>query len=218
MMVSDPSARRTAWTGLDALRLLIVLSMIVATMITWSSTSLPRADAQSPIMVSIPVGSANATTGAPGFAPDRITVVIGVNNTITWTNDDTRNHTVTSLVIPTGATPFDSKNFRPGTTYTVTLTTPGLYRYGCTYHAWMAGSIDVVAANGSASSSSSSVMTSQTPGASSFPTVYLLVAVLVVVAVALVAVTRLRSRPGQSGSAAPAAAPANAMYDRLFLR
>ena len=41
------------------------------------------------------------------FSPDNVTVVIGVNNTVMWTNDDVALHTVTSSSVPAGAQSFN---------------------------------------------------------------------------------------------------------------
>ncbi len=76
------------------------------------------------------------------FSPVTITVVVGVNNTITWTNDDTVIHNVDFSTVPTGSTVAagtTSPNMKNGQTYTITLTTPGTYTYACDYHAWMRG-------------------------------------------------------------------------------
>ena len=43
----------------------------------------------------IPQG-AEANTAVPGYSPATITVVIGVNNTVQWTNNDVAPHTVTA--------------------------------------------------------------------------------------------------------------------------
>ena len=82
------------------------------------------------------------------FAPVSITVVVGVNNTIVWTNDDTAIHNVDFQSGPTGATlPPTSVNVSHGqSTPAITLTVPGTYTYVCDYHAWMKGTITVVAA------------------------------------------------------------------------
>ena len=97
----------------------------------------------STVKVSIPSGSGNPSN-PPGYAPDKITLVIGVNNTVTWSNEDTAAHTVTSSAVPTGATSFNSGNMNAGTTFTYTFTVPGTYQYGCSYHSWMLGTITVV--------------------------------------------------------------------------
>jgi plastocyanin len=75
-----------------------------------------------------------------GFVPDAVTLVMGVNNTVTWTNNDSVDHTVTAL---DGS--FNSHNMQPGAAYTFTFPHPGTYSYGCEYHPWMKGTIIVKA-------------------------------------------------------------------------
>jgi plastocyanin len=87
--------------------------------------------------VSIVYGSA-ANTTSTYYSPPTITVVIGVNNTVTWLNNDIAPHTVTA---DDGA--FDSGNLNPGQTWTHVFTTPGTYTYHCKYHLWMHGTIIV---------------------------------------------------------------------------
>ncbi len=118
-----------------------------ATSTTSSSTSSTTSTAGSSlnaVQVSIPNGS-GSPSGAPGFAPDNFTVVIGVNNTVTWTNNDsTASHTVQSSSVPIGATAFNSGNMVQGATFTYTFTVPGTYDYYCAYHSWMKGVITVI--------------------------------------------------------------------------
>ena len=92
--------------------------------------------------VSIPTG-ASSPNAAPGYAPDKITVIIGVNNTVAWTNNDSVDHTVTSVSVPTGATSFDSGIMAAGATFTQTFTVPGTYQYHCSLHSWMTGTVTV---------------------------------------------------------------------------
>ena len=87
--------------------------------------------------VSILKGSGSDVSSA-GYFPVNAVVVIGVNNTINWTNDDSALHTATST---DGA--ISSGDLRPGQSYTVTLSTPGTYSYSCVYHSWMHGTIAV---------------------------------------------------------------------------
>jgi len=67
-----------------------------------------------------------------------IHVVIGVNNTVMWTNNDGTVHTVTST---TGV--FDSGYLNPGQSWTYTFTKDGTYQYHCTLHNWMTGTVIV---------------------------------------------------------------------------
>ena len=111
--------------------------------------------------VTIPAGAGTPPSGYSGgkttfgYSPDAITVVIGKNNTVFWTNDDSAPHTVTSDT----AGMFDSGSTGPltsqGGTYQYTFTTPGTYTYHCSFHAWMQGTVKVLAGTGTGSSSNS---------------------------------------------------------------
>ena len=90
------------------------------------------------------------------FSPESITVVMGVNNTVQWTNQDSVQHTV--VVCPVGggqlcsplAAVASSSILSPGDTYEVILNGTGVYHYYCSIHsATMRGSISVVAGNSS---------------------------------------------------------------------
>jgi len=89
------------------------------------------------------LNGASADQSAPGFGPDTVTVVVGVNNTIVWTNNDVAAHTVTSTTIPSGAKAFNSALMAPNAVYWQTLTVPGTYHYICSLHGWMKGTIIV---------------------------------------------------------------------------
>jgi plastocyanin len=91
-------------------------------------------------MVSIVQGSGANASIAQSYSPDPVTVVIGVNNTVTWTNDDSAPHTVTA---DDGS--FNSGNIAPTGTFTFTFTTPGTYKYHCIYHPWMVATLVVKA-------------------------------------------------------------------------
>jgi plastocyanin len=134
--------RRLAF-GTGALSVLVLFGVVFA---------LPFANAQPAVSVAILSGAGGGASHT-GFSPDSLTVVVGVNNTITWTNDDTVAHTVTSLSVPVGATAFDSGQLAPGKgmpwqtpageNFTQTFTVPGTYQYHCTQHAWMTGTVIV---------------------------------------------------------------------------
>jgi nitrite reductase (NO-forming) len=82
-------------------------------------------------------------TTSPGYSPAVVHLVIGVNNTVTWTNFDSIPHTVTST---TNA--FDSGNINAGESFTYTFATAGTYQYYCVYHTWMKGTVVVLAKAG----------------------------------------------------------------------
>ncbi len=76
-----------------------------------------------------------------GFSPYVIKLVLGVNATVTWTNDDTVDHTVTS---DTGYAGFNSGILVPGQAFTFTFKAAGNYTYGCEFHPLMRGTVIVL--------------------------------------------------------------------------
>ncbi|HKT22702.1 MAG TPA: cupredoxin domain-containing protein, partial [Nitrososphaerales archaeon] len=74
------------------------------------------------------------------FNPPVVTVIIGKNNTVTWDNQDSFTHTVTST---DGS--FNSGDIKAGATWTYTFGSAGNYSYYCIYHsAWMKGTVIVL--------------------------------------------------------------------------
>jgi len=102
-----------------------------------STSSSSTASGAPGVPVSIQAGSAvNSTTTY--YSPATLTVVIGVNNTVTWANNDDATHTVTA---DDGS--FDSGFLNQGQTWSYTFTTPGTYSYHCSIHLWMKGTVIV---------------------------------------------------------------------------
>ncbi|HUK80080.1 MAG TPA: plastocyanin/azurin family copper-binding protein [Nitrososphaerales archaeon] len=120
-----------------------------ATTVTTSTTSSTTLASTSPQIaaVMIPAGTSTnkSSLGNLGYYPNSITVVTGINNTITWTNNITVTHTVISLSVPSGTQPFTDENLDPGSSFLVTLTVPGTYKYHRTIHPWMMRTIVVLA-------------------------------------------------------------------------
>jgi plastocyanin len=85
-----------------------------------------------------PTGAADQIT----FSSQNVTVIIGQNNTVQWTNQDSADHTVTND--PGDSITFNSGAIAPGAKYEYVFTTPGVYPYYCTFHpGWMKGQITV---------------------------------------------------------------------------
>src|SRR6266571_4467129 len=79
----------------------------------------------------------NAMSAAIPYSPATFTVAVG--RMVTWINLDRTAHTVTSTV----AGQFDSGSISTGQTWTWTFTQTGTYRYYCTYHPMMTGTVIV---------------------------------------------------------------------------
>lgn len=115
-----------------------ILTMTVASLML----TIPSASAET--MVSLPEGSS-----VPGceetnecYIPYEVNVPVG--ETVTWSNDDTAAHTVTSGSIADGTSGvFDSSLFMAGTTFSHTFEEGGTYPYFCVVHPWMLGVVMV---------------------------------------------------------------------------
>ncbi|MFI1202636.1 cupredoxin family copper-binding protein [Streptomyces sp. NPDC020883] len=74
------------------------------------------------------------------FAFSPATLKIKVGTKVTWTNQDTDTHTVTS----TGSGgPLHSPALATQATYSYTFTKPGTYAYLCTIHPFMTATVEV---------------------------------------------------------------------------
>ena len=110
----------------------------------WMIATLIIEAAPEPVTISIPEGS-----GAPGceetdecYLPFEVTIDAGT--VVSWSNDDTAAHTVTSgLVAEGGDGIFDSSLFAAGTTFEVTFNDAGTFDYFCQVHPWMVGIVNV---------------------------------------------------------------------------
>ncbi len=91
-----------------------------------------------------PPAPATAAVSLAGKAFNPSSVTVAVGGTVTWTNNDSMPHNVTSA---SGA--FRSTTLQPGQVFTFTFTAPGTYPYSCTLHGGMNGTVIVPAANGS---------------------------------------------------------------------
>jgi len=104
----------------------------------------PQMTGPTTVEVSMPTG-----TSVPGceetnrcFNP--ATVSVDVGGTVTWSNDDTAAHTVTSGTSADGPNGiFDSSLFMAGTTFSHTFDDAGTYDYFCMVHPWMIGEVVV---------------------------------------------------------------------------
>lgn len=95
-------------------------------------------------------GSAAAVPAAPaagdtvvtikGFAFSPAALVVKAGATVTWTNQDTDAHTVTSQG---SGGPLTSAALSTGQSYSYRFTTPGTYAYLCTIHPFMTATVTV---------------------------------------------------------------------------
>jgi plastocyanin len=86
-------------------------------------------------------GEAQVTMRNRTFQPAEITVAPGT--TVTWTNDDSFAHTVTSGTRGSPTDLFDSGNVAGGESFSFTFDQPGTYPYFCRIHSGMDGTVIV---------------------------------------------------------------------------
>jgi plastocyanin len=75
------------------------------------------------------------------FDPQDVTVTAGTK--VTWTNNDSAGHTITSGTSGNPSGLFDSGNVAPGQTFSFVFDTPGTYNYYSSYDQGMAGTVIV---------------------------------------------------------------------------
>lgn len=94
--------------------------------------------------------SSGGTTGASSggnavmikdfkFAPTELKVKSGTK--VTWTNEDSAAHTATAD--DGAAAKFDSKDMSKGKTFSFTFAKAGTYKYHCSIHTYMTGTVTV---------------------------------------------------------------------------
>ena len=71
------------------------------------------------------------------YVPSRISIKAG--ESVSWLNDDSAFHSVTSGVYGSATVLFDSGYMDPGDIFFYTFDQPGEFVYHCTLHEWMEG-------------------------------------------------------------------------------
>ena len=131
------------------MKTLAIGSFFVLFAIVSGIATIPSSYAESTASVSIPLGTGvlGCETTNECFIPFEVTVDIG--GVVTWSNDDTTGHTVTSgadFSADDVGTDFDSSLFFGGSTFEATFDTAGEFPYFCQVHPWMIGTVTVQAA------------------------------------------------------------------------
>jgi plastocyanin len=106
------------------------------------------------VLATAPVRGADHSVAIQDFAFGPADLTVAVGDTVTWTNNDSAPHTVTSS---SGPTSFDSGNLATGGTFSFTFDTAGTYAYFCEIHPDMTGTITVTAAAATTAPSASAV-------------------------------------------------------------
>lgn len=125
------------------IRLFAIFGLLVLGVISGSPELISSTQAQSTV---------NVTINNYAFAPQNITVVMGVNNTLTWTNMQSGiQHTVTA---DDGS--WTSATLSTGQSFTHTFLSAGTFTYHCSLHTYMKGTVRVLASGSPSTSTSGS--------------------------------------------------------------
>jgi plastocyanin len=130
--------RKLILAGVLFLALTLILSACSGTATTPTSTP---AATPTPIATSTPTSTpitGQASVNISNFAYVPPTLTVSVGTTVTWTNNDSVAHTVTS-----NDNLFDSGNLATGATFSYTFEQKGTFNYHCTIHPFMTGKIIV---------------------------------------------------------------------------
>lgn len=150
-MVSSPESRMSISTALVVIIIVVIIAIGVVAFISLSNKHPTTTQSPTTVQVVIEPGAFKPPTNWNNshivsdqyYNPSIITVVIGVNNTVLWKNEDSVAHTVYSDKTPAGASAFNSGQIASGSGYTYTFTVPGTYEYYCAIHPWMGGIVIV---------------------------------------------------------------------------
>lgn len=113
-----------------------VLAICALALSAACGSSSPTQSTPQPTAVAVSIVANARTLANNAYAPGTATVTAG--STVTWTNNDTLTHTVSS---DTGA--FESGSLVPGAKFSFTFQTRGTFAYHCAPHPSMVGSVVV---------------------------------------------------------------------------
>ena len=113
------------------------LALVAAIALTAACSS-----AAAPATSAPAAGGASAAIDISGFAFATTALEVTKGTTVTWSNKDGTTHHVTSGTPPTGDGKFDG-TVAPGATFRFTFNDAGTFKYFCSIHTTMTGTITV---------------------------------------------------------------------------
>ena len=114
---------------------LTLLALMIVSACGAASGDLPTSNATAPASAA-PAGMASISIKGFSYAPQTLTVPVGT--TVTWKNLDDEPHTVRGADEQIRSNALDQDE-----TYSVKFDKPGTYKYGCSIHPKMSGTIVV---------------------------------------------------------------------------
>lgn len=122
------------------MRRLAIASLALATCVGLAGCSSSSTNTQAPTVATAPSAAPSTSSRSVSiqnmaFGPDKISIPAGAK--VTWTNQDSVEHTVTfdSASIPS------SGNLPNGASFSATFDSPGTFSYHCAIHPGMTGTV-----------------------------------------------------------------------------
>ncbi len=122
----------------------VVLALIAVAVFTILVVALPfnpMLRQEEEVHVIMADGAWERFPGQEYFRPSEVVVILGVNNTVTWTNEDFSGRALHDVVSEDGI--FISGLLAPGESWSFTFEESGEYSYHCDPHPWMGGRVIV---------------------------------------------------------------------------
>ncbi len=113
--------------------------LVVAVAVLVGAGACSKSDSKSSTASSGSSGSGNSVT-IKSFKFEPATIKVKAGTEITWTNQDSKDHTVSS---DGGSQKFNSGHLAKGKTYKEKFAKAGAYQYKCEIHTYMTGTVQV---------------------------------------------------------------------------
>jgi plastocyanin len=92
---------------------------------------------QTTVQAAAPNAAGTGAVGIANFKFSAPSINVAVGGSVVWTNNDTQQHTATS------SGNFDAGAIQPGSSSTVQFPTAGSFKYICSFHPFMTGTVVV---------------------------------------------------------------------------
>ncbi len=117
-------------------RIIVVGAIVSVSLLFAGCQAATQTPTPSPVIQVQPVAGSKVSISQNAFSPGNLLVKVGQK--VTWTNNDSYAHTITS---DDGT--FDSGNLGSGQSFSFTFTKAGTFKYHCTIHTYMTAEITV---------------------------------------------------------------------------
>jgi len=127
--------------GIIALAFLLIVGLIISNFYIEENSGEPEQIIKGDVIMPTKVSRPGCEETSRCYIPSSI--IVNPGKQVTWVNEDSAFHSVTSGFYDSPTDLFDSGYLDPFESFTVTLEELGTYDYFCTLHPWMSGQVIV---------------------------------------------------------------------------